>query len=54
MADFLSYIAPVVGFVGIKGAAFFAAGFAVDRWALPAASAGLSKLADWIRPTPKG
>lgn len=40
----------VVEFVGVKGALFLAAGFALDRWAVPMVAAGFSKAAAFLKP----
>ena len=53
MQEVMSYLGAVASFVGNKGALGFAAGFAVDRWALPWAARGLAAVAAVLKPAPK-
>lgn len=53
MDSVISFLGAAASFVGIKGAALFAAGFAVDRWALPLAARGLSRVAAMLKPAAK-
>lgn len=53
METLMSYFGAASSFVGIKGAALFAAGFAADRWALPWAARGLAAVAAVLKPAPK-
>lgn len=53
MEQVMGYLGAAASFVGIKGAALFAAGFAVDRWALPWVARGLSRVAAMLKPAVK-
>ncbi len=53
MQEVMGYFGAVASFVGLKGAALFAAGFAADRWALPWAARGLAAVAAVLKPAPK-